>query len=61
MLPQIQTSTRQLYNGPRGVKSTVTSPKGTGPELQNQDFSRTCGFCEVLGINEKNAKFHQNC
>ena len=24
---------RQVYNGPQGVKSTVTSPKGTGPQL----------------------------
>ena len=28
-----ETQTRQAYNGPRAVKSTVTSPKGTGPQL----------------------------
>ena len=28
-------ATRQVYNCTRGVKSTVTSPKATGPQLRN--------------------------
>ena len=48
------------------VKKTTKSQKkrGLATTIQPQpDFSKTCGFCEVLCINEDclDTKFHQNC
>ena len=46
------------------LKNTAKSEKrGLATTVQpDLEFSRTCGFCEVLGINEdcSNAKFRQN-
>ena len=45
------------------VPTTASQKRGLTTTVQIEpDFSRTCGFCEVIGINEdcSNAKFCQN-
>ena len=42
---------------------TKAQKRGLATTVQPEpDFSRACGFCKVLGINEHrlNAKFHRN-